>query len=283
MNRRIPILAIPLLCLTALACSKQAETPILVKVASAETGKALDSVRLYVFRGAGGGSFTLWDSTLQNDTAWLRLSLPASQGYTYRLRAERTYYKPPVSVDGSRYLNEVSFIPKETDSFRLLLAPILAPAIQDIAQAAKTLTVHEVIAQLKANTWEGQYLPRLGWEDIPPLLEVATDTTYLDHFPTRTNNPYRVKQARMGLVALWIVEAIRQDVRKRGNQAGFLIPASKVPVLGTRRGNPALRNRTQTVQVAADAYNRWWETVKELDPAKGARKVPLRGTGYGWM
>lgn len=265
------------------ACGSQASQTLHVKTVSLVTGHSLDSTRLFVYRSHSSSAKVLIDSVIPEDTNWVALDLKREQGYTYELHAQRKHYRGSVSKDGSRMLHTQILQPDEQDTVVLGLTPILPPTIRVVEEAQQNLSANQVIATLKSNSWEGQYLPRLQWEDIPTLLDACEDTTLVTQFPTKTDNPYTVKSARIGLVILWMVEAIRADNRQQNDRPGFLIPVSNVPVLGTRRGNPAMYNRPQTVAIAAEAYRRWWHTNLDQPVYKTAWKNPLKGTGYGWM
>ncbi|MEZ4826954.1 MAG: hypothetical protein R3C61_11845 [Bacteroidia bacterium] len=91
---------------------------------------------------------------------------------------------------------------------------------------------------------------------------------------------------RTGLVALWLVEAIRKGTTSASAEeepTGDLMPPSRAPVLGTSKGNPKGYNSTSQIRAALEAYQTWWENGKTMEKGEAAKVNPLAGKGLSWM
>ncbi|MEL6132299.1 MAG: DUF4943 family protein, partial [Bacteroidota bacterium] len=209
--------------------------------------------------------------------------LDVEEGYTYEVIAEKPFYEPILKEKGGIFSHKARIVHGETNAFTLTLVPIMAAEPQMIVGDVEQISAAMLVETLRQETWDQGNLPRMQWGDIEPLLAVGGDTVVIHAFPTKSGSKLQPDSARLGQVALWMVEAIRRDMLRGENRPLFLMPPSNVPVLGTRRGNPRLFNSKEALDKAHQAYLKWWEDAQTTDTLKAARRNPLRGTGLGWM
>lgn len=204
-------------------------------------------------------------------------------GYLYHLEASRNFYWEALSEDGGQFLNQWELSDDDSQQIVLWLDPILPPEPDRFEKMHESVSIQDVLHTLKTNQWEWAFLPRLNWADIPILLTAGTDTSYVQAYPHHPQTRYQPDSVRVGLVALWLIEAIRKQ-QIREHDFVHLMPPSRAPVLGTRRGNPSGFNSIYQIETAATAYQSWWDQLIESgDTLKSARKNPLRGKGMSWM
>ncbi|MEO0898188.1 MAG: DUF4943 family protein [Bacteroidota bacterium] len=273
-----------LLVIGLMACQQAAEVKVKVEVRNQADEKAIPSAVLSLSRYVKAGPTLLVDTFLTDEKGQFLLSFVAEKGYQYKLEARKSFYEAALTNNGASYGHEANILPDETDSLVLYLQALLTASsnVKNPKQAVQS--VQEVIGTLKANKWEGNSLPRLSWGDIPALLAVGPDSVVITNFPVSTTSRFSMDSARVGQVTLWMIEAIRRDYVRRGeDKPYFLMPPSNAPVLGTRRGNPRLFNSKAALQKAFDGYQKWWDSRNESDTLRSARKNPLGGTGLGWM
>ncbi|MEO0469922.1 MAG: DUF4943 family protein [Bacteroidota bacterium] len=266
------------------ACGGPVETPVYVSVVDQESQQGLDSAQVFLSRSLEGREEII-DSFRTDMEGQLSFAFEAQPGYTYALRTQRRHYEAAVSQDGAQYNNQASVLPNDTNRVQLSLLEILPPDPEKYVRMHADVSVNEVIAALRDTAWSWTFLPRLQWEDIPALLEIAADTNLIDPYPRHPLSRYRPPNARVGLVALWMIEAIRKMENQSSEVAGALMPPSRAPILGTRKGNPSGYNSPEQMETARMAYQDWWDSQAEpeADARKIARKNPLVGKGLSWM
>jgi hypothetical protein len=125
-------------------------------------------------------------------------------------------------------------------------------------------------------------LPLLVWEDIPKLLEIADDTTRITYFPQNPVSSLLQTRSYLGVISMWMIESIRITEEK-----GIVDPFSKFPSL-----NPILKLRLmdvkptltekQKMDLAFNAYIKWWNRIKNLDKKEGSKIDPFEGSNIGW-
>ena len=146
-----------------------------------------------------------------------------------------------------------------------------------------SIPVSQLLASILADEWSWAFLPRLSREHIPALLQLGNDTTYIQNYPHHPLSTYQPDSIRAGLVALWLIEAIRKGEIKGTDALNTLMPPSRAPALGTRRGNPSGRNTPEQVQQAYEGYVQWWEALQQAENENAIKNNPLKGKGMSWM
>ncbi len=158
-------------------------------------------------------------------------------------------------------------------AFALLLLAITTPAPVPDPPPSRVKVMFDAMR-------DGKYkhdvvgFPDLSWSDIPALLEKAEGTTELKNFPTNPYSSRIEKTCTEGVMALWLVEGLRQ-----GNKYASL-NAVLVPAADAERVPGKQEEATQAL--AARAYRVWWAKVKDLPPEKAREVNPLEGTGMRW-
>lgn len=266
-------------------CLSSPPTQLYVQVNDQLTETGLDSCRVILYRqfDPEKNDRVVIDSLMTDKNGQLSYSFLPEPGYIYLLETNRRFYREALAVDGGQFLNHVELADEDTHRITLWLEPILPPEPNRFEKMHEDVSIQDVMHRLKTNQWEWAFLPRLQWGDIPVLMTSAADTNYVKAYPHHPQTRYQPDSVRIGLVALWLVEAIRRQ-QLRENDFVHLMPPSRAPVLGTRRGNPSGYNSPRQIQIAAEAYQSWWEQLVETgDTTASARKNPLRGKGMSWM
>lgn len=264
------------------ACGEPPQTVVSVQVVDAVREKPLDSACVRFFRGVGDQAPQLLDS-FWTAGGQVDFSFQAEVGYRYSVEATRKHYVPLLNPNGGAYANSLDIIAGDTLRDTLRLEPILPPDPDRYERMHAEVSVPEMLATLQADAWEWAFLPKLSWTDIPSLLPLGADTSFVHQYPLHPLSTYRPDSTRTGLVALWLIEAVRRQ-ESRKTESARLMPPSRAPFLGTRRGNPRGYNSPQQVAKAHAAYAAWWEKAQgDTLRSRAARPNPLRGSGMSWM
>jgi hypothetical protein len=119
-----------------------------------------------------------------------------------------------------------------------------------------------------------QAFPKLTWEDVPALLELAPSTAPLKNFVVNPLSSRAQLECSEGVMALWLIEGIRKGGRYPSLNP-LLRPAWAVP-------GDAVRESEGNRPRASAAYHAWWGKVRSWPRARAAALDPLRGTGLSW-
>lgn len=258
-------------------------TIINLQVVNKETQQPLDSARVVLYRYYDSNYLTAIDSQWTGADGVSNFRFISEDGYKYLVEANRKYFQPVLNENGATYDNQLDIVAGDTNMAVLLLELIPPPDPEKYEMIHPAVPVNQVIAALATDTWEWVFLPKLYWEDIPALLMVGGDSSYVQNYPRNPQSTYRPDSVRTGLVALWLVEAIRKGTLASEEITGDLMPPSRAPVLGTSKGNPKGFNSTAQIRAALQAYQEWWEAGKTLEKAEAAKANPLAGKGVSWM
>lgn len=266
------------------ACGEPISTQVDVLVQDKHNTQPLDSSQVYLYSQYQDQPQAPIDSQFTDLEGNANFNFIAQEGLKYFVSVERRHYQAAVNEQGSAYENQQSVDPDMINTLYLYLELIPPPDPDRFDKMHAEVSVNEVIAAIRDTNWQWAFLPHLEWEDIPALLEVAGDTTIIEKYPKHPLSSYRPKSTRVGLVALWLVEAIRRVEAKDRELAGNLMPPSRTPILGTRRGNPSGYNSPAQVETAHQAYLKWWEKAQTNENRqKASRENPLTGKGLSWM
>lgn len=157
----------------------------------------------------------------------------------------------------------------------------------------ETITEAEEKAGIKTNLRSFHFWqPKFTWEDIPILLELAERGRIMTgHIPSLTISSYHQKQCREGMVALWLIEGLRekQAALMRQRQTGeeprprtyYHLPLNPIC---TRKGTK-LADCEKSAEIhgeALQAYRKWWRMVSSLPPTEAAVFYPLDLMDIQW-
>jgi len=255
--------------------------PVEVSVQDRVTQTPLDSAGVVLTRSIGKTQEVI-DTLWTNEEGMLSLMLRPEKDYDYSVKAFRMHYEEALSESGADYENEGRIdVLGKSDSLTLYLDPIELPDPERFTKMYAEVPVKEVVAALTSDNWTWTFLPRLTWADVPSLLAIGQDTAFLHTYPRHPLSTYQPDSVRVGLTALWLVEAIRRQARN-ADRPGALMPPSRAPVLGTRKGNPSGFNSKRQIQSAFAGYEAWWQGL-QTDTTKAIRSNPLKGRGMSWM
>jgi len=129
-----------------------------------------------------------------------------------------------------------------------------------------------LLDQMRAGTYRQgtDWSPKLGWGDIPELLDRAGSAELLKTYPTNPISSLYIPTCAEGVMVMWLVEGVRQ-------RNGF---PSLSPELVPADGSVKATDPPDVV--AARAYRTWWWKVKTMPPEKAREVDPLEGTGLRW-
>lgn len=283
---RLPIFLILLLS-TLLACGPR-EQLVLVSVQDLSNLRPLDSAKVQLLVRTASNSIVDTLSTKYTDSDGLaQFTYDIRENRRYRVRVTRKFYRPVVNKNGDGYQNEAQLGFGDSSVHVLSLDRIEAPDPAILNKVREEISLEEMLVKLKANQWNYAILPHLDWTDVPALIAVAGDTTIITKYPKNPTSTYKPKNARVGLVALWLVEAIRKmEMTGASEDLQNLIPPSRTPILGTRQGNPSGHNTADQILRAQAAYQAWYEAVEAAPRSRRInemRNIPLRNEGMSWM
>lgn len=164
----------------------------------------------------------------------------------------------------------------------LLTLNILAQEITfEIIDKDKRTNTDEFLLDLKNDKYvNSKYNPILKSSDIPKLLKLASNDAILANFPTNPISSFAMDKARLGTVALWLIEGIRKnhgefDITRIGqmpSQNALLIDRSNTP--------DKSKQMEYTVQ-AAQLYSKWVHSSSTPESFNWD-KNPLEGSNLRW-
>ncbi len=281
--RFIPFLV--LLSVGLFACGPDVQ--VVVVTVEDMNGRPLDSARVTLMsQETGSSTFTEVNDFATDEEGEVSFTYSVVDNHTYKVIAERAFYEAIVNEGGDSYANEQVLAGGDSAIVTLALDLIEAPDPVFLNKIHQEVSVDEVLGVLKANQWDYAILPRLTWEDVPTLIEAGGDSTVISNYPLHPTSTYKPTKARVGLVALWLVEAIRKMEMKGSEDLLKIVPPSRAPVLGTRIGNPSGHNTADQIQRAQAAYQAWYEAVEAAPNSRRInelRNIPLRNEGMSWM
>lgn len=263
-----------------LSCGDAPSTYVELTVIDRASEQALDSSAVILYRSMPGQARVAQDTHWTDPEGRTAFALAPESGYRYQVRAERRHYRDALAPTGGRYENEALIELADSNRLVLALEPIAPPDPERFVKMHADIAVKEVIAAIVSDQWTWAFLPRLTWADIPALLTIGGDTSYLAPYPHHPRSTYQPDSVRAGLTALWLIEAIRRN--RDDERPGALMPPSRAPVLGTRYGNPSGYNSPEQMARAHRAYQQWYQQYHD-DPSQGRRHHPLWGKGLSWM
>lgn len=129
-----------------------------------------------------------------------------------------------------------------------------------------------LLDQMRAGTYRQgtDWFPKLGWADVPDLLDRAGSEEPLKAFPTNPISSLAHPHCSEGVMAMWLAEGVRKG-GKYPSLNPILVPA-----------DPGAKLPDQPDVVAARAYRAWWWMVKTMPQEKAREVNPLDGTGLRW-
>lgn len=153
-----------------------------------------------------------------------------------------------------------------------------APEPPPLLTTTPPIEEREEVGQLFTSMRQGSYtdrgFPRLVWGDIPALLNRGESTVVLHAFPRNNESSQFEPACTEGMVALWLVEGIRQGSRHPSLTALCL---KQGPTKG-----PWSKQSEENHPAVARAYRAWWRRVQYLPPKRVAKMDPLHGTQLHW-
>ncbi len=134
--------------------------------------------------------------------------------------------------------------------------------------------VAELFEELASGRYAEMGFPALDWADVPALLDRGQSKRELHEFPRNPDSSQYESRCREGIVALWLVEGLRQ---------GGCFPSNNAlcfsgPVDGSDWTGASEVNHGRLF----GAYRAWWDEVGKLPKARAVAVDPLAGTGLSW-
>ncbi len=148
------------------------------------------------------------------------------------------------------------------------------PPASSAAAESRNDRVRDLFDSMAKGTYTEALFPKLGWEDIPALLERAASTKVLTNFPCSPDSSQSEEFCSEGMVALWLVEGVRKGGWFASLNALCFGPADAKATWGER--SEANHERVRA------AYAAWWTRARGLAREQAAALDPLEGTGLHW-
>ncbi|MCB9832254.1 MAG: DUF4943 family protein [Planctomycetes bacterium] len=137
------------------------------------------------------------------------------------------------------------------------------------------ITVARLFAAMKAGEYARRSFPELGWEDLRALLDRAASRETLTDFPRNPISSQYQVECSEGMVALWLMEGIRQ-----GGHFASLNALCFRDAMADGQDWGAASEANHEALLAA--YSAWWEKARVRSVAEAAMIDPLAGTGLHW-
>ena len=148
------------------------------------------------------------------------------------------------------------------------------PPARSAAAEPRNDRVRDLFDSMAKGTYTEALFPKLGWEDIPALLERAASTKVLTNFPCSPDSSQSEEFCSEGMVALWLVEGVRKGGGFASLNALCFGPADAKATWGER--SEANHERVRA------AYAAWWTRARGLTREQAVALDPLEGTGLHW-
>lgn len=157
----------------------------------------------------------------------------------------------------------------------LVCAASLAACALPRAELGSAERGRELIAASVAPCAAAGAVPSLSWEDLPDLLALGGSARVITDFPRSPWSSQFEESCSEGMVALWLVECVRQGGKFASLNA--LCFDGRVEVADWTAASEANHARV------LEAYRAWWTRVRALPPQEAALTDPLDGTGLRWF
>lgn len=169
---------------------------------------------------------------------------------------------------------------KTLRTFILLVAFVGLISCDDNKEMSN-LTVDRYVELLRANQYDSINLPAFTYNDIPALLKYRNETQVITNFPHNGISSLYAPDCTLGMYVLWTIESIRAVAI--GSKYLIMRFPSQNPILALR-DSAALKlvNDDISHEIAARAYNDWWENNKQKNFNEFKNTDPLTGTKYKW-
>lgn len=125
--------------------------------------------------------------------------------------------------------------------------------------------------------------PDLKWDDVSDLLMMASSQRSLSSFPSNPLSSFRQSSAHEGIVALWLIEGLRQGGPKCGG------PGGRFPSLNPRcfstlepKGGGSDNDESNDHAAMLKQYRSWWDQVSMLPPEEAKQVEALEGSDLRW-
>ncbi len=146
--------------------------------------------------------------------------------------------------------------------------------------------VQKLFDAMHLEEYQNPLFPELSWDDIPSLLIKSKSFGSLESFPTNPISSQAQFECTEGVIALWLLEGIRQ-----GGNFPSLNPqlCQRMADDAVDRGNDNENSKdsqelspNQLQAKTADLYAEWWISVGP-DPTEESETIePLVDTGIFW-
>jgi hypothetical protein len=152
--------------------------------------------------------------------------------------------------------------------------PKPAPPVDSKKDERVNERVRNFFAAMRDGTFREANMPKLGWEDVPSLLEMGGSATKLQRYPTNPISSLAIPEVPEGMMALWLVEGIR--IGKRFPSLNPLVLPTGA--LQGARDKTSAENQARALK----AYKDWWDKAAALTREKAAAIDPLKAISLKW-
>jgi hypothetical protein len=134
--------------------------------------------------------------------------------------------------------------------------------------------VRTLFTAMRDGTYQEFGFPKLGWEDVPSLMEISGSGVELRSFPVNPLSSQAQMTCPEGIAALWLIEGIRK---------GGKFPSLNPLVISPLGGKGRVEKESRFNHAAAErVYRDWWDKAAAMPREKAAALDPFDGTGLHW-
>ncbi len=146
-------------------------------------------------------------------------------------------------------------------------------------------TLIQLLASNHYQPEQGSMMPALSWYDISSLLEIGNGQTKITKFPRNGISSTSLDSCYLGILSLWLVESIRINEQKNLINPWFEKFPSQTPYLMKKSSKTFERNPNDvdTMELAYQAYQKWWRTTRSMKKMDACKINPLENTNLYWQ
>ena len=156
-----------------------------------------------------------------------------------------------------------------------LILFLTAPVFGQTKSVEDEIVINEKVSELLQQMRDGNYrhnlFPELTWDDVPSLMQIAESELVIANTPTNPLSSFRQTDAREGVIALWLVEGIRQGSKFPSLNCMLVDGESNLP-----HNHPSLHS------IALDHYQKWWKQVEPKPVEEDTDLAPMTDSKLRW-
>lgn len=277
-----------MVCASCKITQKEITKHVTVTVIDKRTNKPIDDARvtLTMLNNVEGKDIGLNSQTGNTDSTGKRnFSYDFNEGDLWEVSTRKAKHYTFHDLDNSLSESQKRITPTVNEIILYLTSDSLH-LISFYEKITPHYQIDTLIQLLASNHYQpenGLIIPTLHWVDIPRLLEIGNDSTIITKFPRNAFSSRHLTSCYLGMVSLWLIESIRITEQKSTNKPSEKFP-SQVSYL-MEKGNEKFErspNNVAAMEVAYQAYQKWWRTTRRMNIKDACKINPLEKTNLYW-